>query len=174
MNFSSDSLSFFKESISSYTKNAFSKYESNLNIIYSKNFENDCLCPLFVNLLSLFRKLIKTNNLSQLWTDVADSYNQLSEQLIKSFDKEINSKNVNIEEDSNGNIICKDKDYANINKEKFKILSTCLFCCIKRVYNDTENKSTNKLTEEFNWFKQFLGVKGHPESEQKEKLMAAG
>ena len=170
MNFSSDSLSFFKESISSYTKNAFSKYESNLNIIYSKNFENDCLCPLFVNLLSLFRKLIKTNNLSQLWTDVADSYNQLSEQLIKSFDKEINSKNVNIEEDSNGNIICKDKDYANINKEKFKILSTCLFCCIKRVYNDTENKSTNKLTEEFNWFKQFLGVKGHPESEQKEKI----
>ena len=170
MNFSSDSLSFFKESISSYTKNAFSKYESNLNIIYSKNFENDCLCPIFVNLLSLFKKLIKTNNLSQLWTDVADNYNQLSEQLLNNFEKEINSKNVNIEEDNTGNIISKDKEYALINKVKFQILSTCLFVCIKGLYKkQLNNNNTDKFVQELNWFYRFLGVK-NSESEQKEKF----
>ena len=170
MNFSSDSLSFFKESISSYTKNAFSKYESNLNIIYSKNFENDCLCPIFVNLLSLFKKLIKTNNLSQLWTDVADNYSQLSEQLLNCFEKEINSKNVNIEEDNTGNIISKDKEHALINKVKFQILSTCLFVCIKGLYKkQLNNNNTDKFVQELNWFYRFLGVK-NSESEQKEKF----
>ena len=100
MDFISGSFDFFKESISSYTEKVFSKYGSTPIIIYSENFENDFLSPIFVNLVTLFNTLIVKNKLSKLWVHVADCFDKSSIQLIEIFKKEINSKKVNTEIDN--------------------------------------------------------------------------
>ena len=158
------SLDFFKESITSYTQKTFSKFTSSPDIIYSPNFDNDFLNPIFVNLITLFRHLIVKNKISRLWSHVAENLLISSNSLIEIFKKEINSKTIS--KDQGNKSIIKDKEFANINLYKFEILSFCQWMCIKGI-NDSSNlydynsENMNKILTMFQWLITFCNYKSN-------------
>ena len=158
------SLDFFKESITSYTQKTFSKFTSSPDIIYSPNFDNDFLNPIFVNLITLFGHLIVKNKISRLWSHVAENLLISSNSLIEIFKKEINSKTIS--KDQGNKSIIKDKEFANINLYKFEILSFCQWMCIKDI-NDSSNlydynsENMNKILTMFQWLITFCNYKSN-------------
>lgn len=157
------SLDFFKESITSYTQKTFSKFTSSPDIIYSPNFDNDFLNPIFVNLISLFHHLIVKNKISKLWSHVAENIINSSNTLIEIFKKEINSKSISKEQGNKSFI--KDKDLANINLYKFEILSFCQWICIKGIndsnYYDYNSENMNKILTMLQWLITFCNYKSN-------------
>ena len=77
---------FFEEGIKSYIEQSFSKYSKNEEIIFKRSFDNEFLCPLFINDISLYKNLIQKNKLkSEIWGLIGNLHDQNIKQILQKY-----------------------------------------------------------------------------------------
>ena len=145
------SLEFFKDSIQLYTQKNFLKFIENPTQIYTETFDDDTLTPLLTNLILFFKTLIITNRLSKLWTCVAECITENTDKLCEVYSKEIKPSepiSLSPQQQQQPHCVIRDKDLANINLRKIKIITLSFEACVKGL-NDVSvyNLFSSKMNE---------------------------
>ena len=84
---------FFEEGIKSYIEQSFSKYSKNEEIIFKRSFDNEFLCPLFINDISLYKNLIQKNKLkSEIWGLIGNLHDQNIKQILQKYNAFLDKK----------------------------------------------------------------------------------
>ena len=159
------SLEFFKDSIQLYTQKHFRKFIENPTQIYTETFDNETLTPLLTNLILFFKTLIIKNRLSKLWTTVATCITANTHKLSDVYLKEIKSFESISTEHQQQHCVIRDKDLANINLYKIKLITLSFELCVKglndaSVYWDN-NLFSSEMIELFKWLNNFCLMKSN-------------
>jgi hypothetical protein len=169
-----NTLNFLEIGLFSFIENQFKIYENKKNMIYSTNFEEEFLIPLFVKIFSIIKKLVNKFKKKELWNSVYNLFekccNDLNESMINLLKKnktEIKNKEVNPKKNDikkiyindepkivhhkpykKHNILVemlkKDEGTGNNNIKKYNCYFHCVLLCIK---TSIINEINNELIE---------------------------
>ena len=165
------SLEFFKDSIQLYTQKHFLKFIENPTQIYTETFDDDTLTPLLTNLILFFKTLIIKNRLSKLWNCVAGCITINMSKLCEVYLKEIKSfESISLspqqhQQQQQPHRVIRDKDLANINLYKIKLITLSFEVCVKglndaSVYWDN-NLFSSEMNELLKWLNNFCLMKSN-------------
>ena len=162
-------LNYLEIGLFSFIENQFKIYENKINMIYSKNFEEEFLIPLFMKIFSIIKKLVNKFKKKELWISIYNVLekcckvlNDSMENLFKKNKKDIKNKEINPKKNEikkiyineepkiihhkpykKHNILVemlkKDEGTGNNNIKKYICYFNCVLLCIKTLMSDEIN-----------------------------------
>ena len=162
-------LNYLEIGLFSFIENQFKIYENKINMIYSTNFEEEFLIPLFMKIFSIIKKLVNKFKKKELWISIYNVLekcckvlNDSMENLLKKNKKDIKNKEINPKKNEikkiyineepkiihhkpykKHNILVemlkKDEGTGNNNIKKYICYFNCVLLCIKTLMSDEIN-----------------------------------
>ena len=162
-------LNYLEIGLFSFIENQFKIYENKINMIYSTNFEEEILIPLFMKIFSIIKKLVNKFKKKELWISIYNVLekcckvlNDSMENLFKKNKKDIKNKEINPKKNEikkiyineepkiihhkpykKHNILVemlkKDEGTGNNNIKKYICYFNCVLLCIKTLMSDEIN-----------------------------------
>ena len=162
-------LNYLEIGLFSFIENQFKIYENKINMIYSTNFEEEFLIPLFMKIFSIIKKLVNKFKKKELWISIYNVLekcckvlNDSMENLFKKNKKDIKNKEINPKKNEikkiyineepkiihhkpykKHNILVemlkKDEGTGNNNIKKYICYFNCVLLCIKTLMSDEIN-----------------------------------